>query len=239
MKNEFLQRMNDVLDQEGILVLAATNRPWDLDPAVRRRFEKRVYIPLPDATARKLMFALNLGEEINNIPDREIDKLAQNTNGYSAADIAIVCRDALMAPVRYCMNATHFKEIQIEGEDNNFKTVYTPCSPNERGAKQMSLLSLEADQVLVPTITAEDLKKSTDKIKPSVNQDELLKQIKFTEEFGSGFDKKVVTTEDTQSIREDNMEVNEVIDSGVTTRAAKKKKATKGAGDAKKSLAAS
>ena len=42
-------------------VLGATNVPWELDPAIRRRFEKRIYIPLPDAAARAYMTRLNLG----------------------------------------------------------------------------------------------------------------------------------------------------------------------------------
>lgn len=49
-------------DQQ-ILVLGATNIPWELDPAIRRRFEKRVYIPLPEPHARAIMFKLNLGIE--------------------------------------------------------------------------------------------------------------------------------------------------------------------------------
>ena len=48
----------------GVLVLGATNIPWVLDTAIRRRFEKRIYIPLPDAPARSTMFKLHLG----NIP---------------------------------------------------------------------------------------------------------------------------------------------------------------------------
>jgi len=49
IKTEFLVQMNGVgNDMDGVLVLGATNVPWELDPAIRRRFEKRIYIPLPD-----------------------------------------------------------------------------------------------------------------------------------------------------------------------------------------------
>ena len=49
MKTEFLVQINGVgNDQSGVLVLGATNLPWTLDSAIRRRFEKRIYIPLPE-----------------------------------------------------------------------------------------------------------------------------------------------------------------------------------------------
>lgn len=57
MLTEFLVQMNGVgNDQDGVLVLGATNCPWELDSAIRRRFEKRIYIPLPDPVARKVQF---------------------------------------------------------------------------------------------------------------------------------------------------------------------------------------
>ena len=69
IKTEFLVQMNGVgNDQSGVLVLGATNIPWGLDSAIRRRFEKRIYIALPDANARARMFALNIGN-MPNSPD--------------------------------------------------------------------------------------------------------------------------------------------------------------------------
>lgn len=61
IKTEFLVQMQGVgKGNAGILVLGATNTPWELDPAIRRRFEKRVYIPLPEAPARKTMFKVHI-----------------------------------------------------------------------------------------------------------------------------------------------------------------------------------
>jgi len=66
-----------------VLVLGATNIPWELDPAIRRRFEKRVYIPLPERAARAIMFKLNLGDTPNSLTDDEFAKLAEMTDGCS------------------------------------------------------------------------------------------------------------------------------------------------------------
>ena len=50
-------------------MLGATNIPWGLDSAIRRRFERRIYIPLPDEAARKRMFVLSIGDTPNNLTD--------------------------------------------------------------------------------------------------------------------------------------------------------------------------
>ena len=56
IKTEFLVQMQGVgKEDDGILVLGATNIPWGLDAAIRRRFERRIYIPLPDEHARERM----------------------------------------------------------------------------------------------------------------------------------------------------------------------------------------
>ena len=85
--------------QERIIVLGATNRPWEIDPAFRRRFEKRVYVTLPDESARKRVFEIHT----DGIPleaDVSFDELAKITEGFTGSDIALLCRDAIMIPIR-------------------------------------------------------------------------------------------------------------------------------------------
>ena len=69
-------------DNDGILVLGATNIPWTLDSAIRRRFEKRIYIPLPEAPARTKMFGLHLGSTPSNLTEDDMKVLGQRTDGY-------------------------------------------------------------------------------------------------------------------------------------------------------------
>ena len=66
IKTEFLVQMQGVgNNNEGVLVLGATNVPWEIDSAIRRRFEKRIFIDLPDATARAGIFE-NMGLKVKN-----------------------------------------------------------------------------------------------------------------------------------------------------------------------------
>ena len=82
VKTEFLVSMQGVgTDNDQILVLGATNIPWCLDSAIRRRFEKRIYIPLPDVTARKAMFKLHLGNTPNSLVEQDYNELAQKAEG--------------------------------------------------------------------------------------------------------------------------------------------------------------
>ena len=107
-------------------ISGATNIPWVLDAAIRRRFEKRIYIPLPEAHARTEMFKLNMGPTPNQITEEEYRYLGQNTDGYSGADISLVVRDAIMQPVRRVQNATHFRMVSFVNfsRENDFQNLF-------------------------------------------------------------------------------------------------------------------
>ncbi len=84
VKTEFLVQMQGVgKDDHGILVLGATNIPWGLDPAVRRRFQKKIYLGLPDFDARKYMLRSNLGKTTHILGDEDFEELAGRTEGYN------------------------------------------------------------------------------------------------------------------------------------------------------------
>ena len=88
IKTEFLVQINGVgNDQSGVLVLGATNIPWALDSAIRRRFEKRIYIPLPEAPARSKMFQIHTGNMQHTLTQQDFRYLGEVTERYSGSDI--------------------------------------------------------------------------------------------------------------------------------------------------------
>ena len=86
------------------MVLAATNRPDDLDEALRRRLEKRVYIPLPAEEGRDQLLRINM-KGLDLEEDIDWKKIVDKTEGYSGADITNVCREAAMMPLRRKLKA--------------------------------------------------------------------------------------------------------------------------------------
>ncbi|CEG65526.1 Putative Vacuolar protein sorting-associated protein 4 [Rhizopus microsporus] len=187
IKTEILVQMNGVgNDMDGVLVLAATNIPWQLDSAIRRRFEKRIYIPLPDASARAAIFALNVGSTPCTLTQADYKTLADMTEGYTGSDIATLVRDALMQPIRKVQMATHFRWVEAPSRQDPSKTAryLTPCSPGAPGAQEMTWADIESDQLLEPELTLQDFLKAVQNTRPTVSQKDIEQQVKFTEEFG-------------------------------------------------------
>ncbi|XP_056460538.1 vacuolar protein sorting-associated protein 4B-like [Gadus macrocephalus] len=188
IKTEFLVQMQGVgNDNDGVLVLGATNIPWTLDSAIRRRFEKRIYIPLPEEHARTFMFKLHLGATPTNLTEADFVQLGQKTQGYSGADVSIIVRDALMQPVRKVQMATHFKKVRgssWNNPDTVVEDLLTPCSPGDRDAITMTWMEVPGEKLLEPVVCMDDMLRSLASTKPTVNDQDLEKLTKFTEDFG-------------------------------------------------------
>lgn len=138
------------------MVLAATNRPQDLDEAIRRRLEKRIYIPLPTDKGREQLLKINL-RGISLDDNIDWDYLIKISDGYSGADISNVCREAAMMPMR--------KKLQSGGFD------------------LANIQSLQ-EQVDVP-LSMQDFKDAFKNISKSVSQDQLKEYAEWMKMFGS------------------------------------------------------
>lgn len=125
-------------DERRVLMLGATNLPYSLDQAVRRRFDKRIYIPLPEAPARASMFKIHLGDTPAALSAGEYEELGRRTEGFSGSDVAVVVKDVLMQPVRKTQDAVCFKRVRGEGGQE----MYEPCSPGDPGGFPATLQTL-------------------------------------------------------------------------------------------------
>merc|ERR1712216_310413 len=133
-------------DGEGakkVMVLAATNFPWDIDEALRRRLEKRIYIPLPDADARAALVRINV-KGVDVADDVDVDTIAAEMEGYSGDDITNVCRDA-------AMNGMRRKII---------------------GKRPEEIRAMSQEEVAAP-ITMEDMSQALRRISPSVSKEDV------------------------------------------------------------------
>ena len=103
LKTEFLIQFDGLPgnpETERIVVMAATNRPQELDEAALRRFPKRIYVALPDFDTREQLLARLLTKQNSPLDGSELKKLAQLTDGYSGSDITALCKDAALEPIR-------------------------------------------------------------------------------------------------------------------------------------------
>jgi len=189
IKTEFLVQMNGVgNDETGVLVLGATNVPWMLDIAIKRRFEKRIYIPLPDEVARKRMFELNVGSTPCSLSTKDYSSLGKMTDGYSGSDISVVVRDALMQPVRKVLGATHFKEVRVPIPDTHpvqYVKKLTPCSPGDPGAKELTWNDIGSDELQEPPLALNDFLRAVQTVRPTVTPDDIVKHLEFQNEAGT------------------------------------------------------
>lgn len=86
---------------EMVLVIGATNLPHELDDAARRRFVKRIYIPLPEKADREVLIRTLMKKNVHSMSDKDFKKLSGDmTAGFSGADLKALCTDAALGPLR-------------------------------------------------------------------------------------------------------------------------------------------
>ncbi|ESW15497.2 hypothetical protein PHAVU_007G076300 [Phaseolus vulgaris] len=116
IKNEFMVHWDGLLSKPSnrILVLAATNRPYDLDEAIIRRFERRIMVGIPSAENREMILKTLLAKEkYENVDFKELSIM---TKGYSGSDLKNLCTAAAYRPVRELLRQERNKEKKTEAE---------------------------------------------------------------------------------------------------------------------------
>ncbi len=151
--SQLLTELDGMEELKDVVVIAATNRPDMIDPALLRpgRIERHIYIPPPDKEARKEIFKIHLrGKPLAE--DVNIDELAERTEGYTGADIEAVCREAGMLAIREAIKPGMSKE----------------------EAKEV------AEKL---KITKEHFEKALEKVKPSMTKEDIEAYEKMVEDF--------------------------------------------------------
>ncbi|KAG6422286.1 hypothetical protein SASPL_118852 [Salvia splendens] len=154
VKSELLVQVDGVnassTNEDGtrkiVMVLAATNFPWDIDEALRRRLEKRIYIPLPNFESRKELIRINV-KTVEVAPDVDIDDVARRTEGYSGDDLTNVCRDASLNGMRRKIAGKTRDEIKNMAKDEISNDPIAMCD------------FLEAITKVQPSVSAADIEK--------------------------------------------------------------------------------
>lgn len=155
-KNQFLTEM-DGINGKGkaikLYVIGATNKPWSLDMPFLRRFQKRVYVPLPTLEAREKLFELYTGP-LKKDEKIKPSELAKIFDGYSASDIKDVCQGAQLRVVNELFSSPDYHE-PVAGE--------TPAQPR--------------------VLNMTDFREIMARRKPSVTMDMIRAYYKWSEQF--------------------------------------------------------
>lgn len=150
IKNEFLVQWSELLsaaagrdtseDALRVLILGATNLPWSIDEAARRRFMRRQYIPLPEPDTRRAQIARLLQHQSHTLDEEDLDELTELTDGFSGSDVTALAKDSAMGPLRLLgdlLLLTSTENIRaINLQDFKSSLLYIRPSVSQEGIKE-------------------------------------------------------------------------------------------------------
>uniref|UniRef100_A0A0X3PEK1 Fidgetin-like protein 1 n=1 Tax=Schistocephalus solidus TaxID=70667 RepID=A0A0X3PEK1_SCHSO len=140
IKTEFLVQLDGVTTgaEDRLLLVGATNRPQELDEAARRRFVKKLYIPLPCSEARREIVSRLISQQHHCLSSEDLDVIAERSDGFSGADVANLCREAAMGPIRslsleaiQSIACSEVPPVRMVDFDMAFNHVKASVSPND------------------------------------------------------------------------------------------------------------
>ncbi len=148
--SQILTELDGLEELNDVVIIGATNRPELIDQALLRpgRFDKLLYVPVPDLEARKEIFKIHIKDRPLG-KDISVDDLARRTDGYSGADIQAVVDTASMAAIRSYLDKykgsdvmkAKLKELEVSKKDfDDAMTKVKPYSKSEVGRRQISPL---------------------------------------------------------------------------------------------------
>ncbi|SCV03110.1 LAME_0H07800g1_1 [Lachancea meyersii CBS 8951] len=130
------EREEGHLECGRVLVLAATNLPWAIDEAARRRFTRRLHIPLPERETRIAHLKKLLTFQKNTLTERDFEIVGKLTEGYSGSDITALAKDAAMEPIRELgdklidVDFSKIRGINLQDFQNALLTIKKSVSPD-------------------------------------------------------------------------------------------------------------
>ncbi|XVF50913.1 hypothetical protein PTKIN_Ptkin04bG0141800 [Pterospermum kingtungense] len=184
IKNEFMTHWDGLLTKPGerILVLAATNRPFDLDEAIIRRFERRIMVALPSIESREMILRTLLAKE--KVEDLDFKELATMTEGYSGSDLKNLCVTAAYRPVRELIQQERLKDLEKKRREEAGKSAEDASETKEED-KEERVISLRA-------LNMEDMRQAKNQVAASfASAGSIMGELKqWNELYGEGGSRK-------------------------------------------------
>lgn len=174
----FMQHWEGMESSRSIMVIGATNHPWDIDDAAIRRFQKRYYIGLPDPKSRVKLVKKLLEHEESVVDDTFLDEMCrEKMDGFSGSDIVALVKEAVTDVITHTLNeSTHFREC----DDG----MYEACSPGAEGAVEMSLDDVPEGALKRSPLGQMNFQKALAVYRPAATSEDLAKHDEWNAERG-------------------------------------------------------
>lgn len=169
-------QMNSIEDCPNVFVIGATNCPWDLDSAILRRFQKRIFVPLPDKNEREALLKFFIHQiQLETYGSSEWSELLDITEGLSSSDLSCLVQNAMDIPLMELQETKVWKR--------SIDNYYEPAGRDDDFCRIIwkSLEDLPENSVRARSLKLSDLISLTRNNKPTVSQDLIAKYNAFNE----------------------------------------------------------